>query len=147
MKVVLIKDVSGVGRRYEIKDVADGFGRNHLIKNGLAELATPSALKLAKKMWEQGSRDKEKLEASLIAKFKIVEGLTLSFKAKANNAGHLFAGIHKDEIILALKSHDISLATDHLLLDRPIKTLGEHHVDIRVGNSKSTKVRILIENE
>jgi len=146
MKVVLLKDVKGVGRAFELKNVADGYGRNFLIKNRLAEVATPAKEIWAKKKEEETHRDKKKAEEALVAKFKTVEGITLSFKSKATDTGSLFAGIHKDEIVSALAQHDIHLPPDFVVLEKPLKHVGEHQIELKAGE-QSTKVRVLISAE
>lgn len=146
MKVILLKDVRDVGRRYETKNVSDGYARNYLIKNGLADVATPAKEAWAKKKIEEGHLDKKRTEEALVAKFKMIEGLTLSFKEKATETGSLFAGIHKDEIVSALAKHDIHLPPELVILDKPLKHVGEHMVELRAGD-KSTKVRVLITAE
>lgn len=143
MKVVLLKDVRDVGRRYEIKNVSDGYGRNFLIKNGLAEIATAAKEAWAKKKVEEGHLDKKKSEELLVARFKTIEGITLAFKSKATETGSLFAGIHKDEIVEALAKHEINVPAEFVILEKPLKHTGEHQVELKAGE-KSTTVRVVI---
>ncbi len=146
MKVVLLKDVRDVGRRYEVKNVSDGHGRNFLIKNGFAVLATPAKEAWAKKQIEEGHLDKKKAEESLVSKFKMIEGITLSFKSKASESGSLFAGIHTDEIIAALAKHDVHISAEFLVMDKPLKHTGEHMIELKAGQ-KTTHVRVVIDAE
>lgn len=143
MKVILIKDVKGVGRKFDLKEVSDGYGRNFLLKNGLAEVATAAKEAWAKKKVEESHLDKKKAEELLYAKFKAIEGITLSFKSKATETGSLFAGIHKDEIVAALAKHEIHIPADFVVLDKPLKHVGEHQVELKAGD-KSTQVQVVI---
>ncbi|MFA6006844.1 MAG: 50S ribosomal protein L9 [Candidatus Paceibacterota bacterium] len=143
MKVVLLKDIKDVGRRFEIKNVSDGYGRNYLVKNGLAEVATPAKEAWAKKKVEEGHLDKKKAEELLLTKFKIIEGLTLTFKSRATETGSLFAGIHKDEIVTELAKHSILVPAEFVVLEKPLKHIGEHQVELKAGE-KTTHVRVVI---
>src|SRR4051812_43655114 len=98
MKIVLIKDVKGVGKKHDVKTVADGFALNSLIPQGGAVVATESVLKrveLAKKQ-EEGER---KVKEDLLAKnLKSIHDAVVEVSADANEKGHLFAGLHAAEI-------------------------------------------------
>lgn len=146
MKVLLIKDVKGVGRKFELKNVSDGYGRNFLIKNGLAELATPEREAWAKKKHAEAEKDKERSEAEIVAQLEKLGGVTLSFKAKAGETGSLFSAIHKEEVIEALKKHGFTIPLEFVHLDKPLKHTGEHTVEVRAG-SKSASVRVVIAAE
>ena len=82
MKVLFVKDLEGVGREGEIKEVSDGYGRNYLIPKGFAVLATPSEIKKfeEKKKAEERRREKERRKAEELA--RKIEGLLISLKLK-----------------------------------------------------------------
>ncbi|NOY35594.1 MAG: 50S ribosomal protein L9 [bacterium] len=129
MKIILTQDVSGLGRKYDVKDVSDGYARNFLIARGLAELATEKRIKAAeakKKQTEQLKEiDKDILEKNLTE----LEGIKVSVEEKANEKGHLFAGIHKEEISKILKEQKrLDIPADLIELEHPIKETGEHKI-------------------
>lgn len=134
MKVVLLKDVSKVGKRFEIKNVADGYARNFLIKRGLAK---PSNSKVEKEIEElkKNMSEKEALEVGLLQKMLgEIKSKTLTIKAKASEEGHLFAGIHSHEIVeLANKEWGTELESDWLILEHPIKILGKIKIPLTVS--------------
>ncbi|MEA1929427.1 MAG: 50S ribosomal protein L9 [Patescibacteria group bacterium] len=136
MKVILLQDVSKVGRRHEVKETADGFGRNYLIARGLAILANTKNLKKLDSM-KQHQGEADKVQQDLLD--KALAGLAdkaLDYSAKANDEGHLFAGIHQNDIVAALeKERGLKLSPEAIQLDEPIKTLGEHTIEIKTDQS------------
>ena len=146
MKVILLKDVKGVGRRYEVKDVSDGYGRNFLIMNKLAEIATQASEARAKKLTEAEGRDKSKQEEAIASQLAKVGSVTLAFKSKAGETGSLFAAIHVDELVKALAKHDLHIPAEYVMLDKPLKHVGEHEVKIEaLGTSATLRVTISAE--
>ena len=147
MKIILLKDVKKIGRKYEVKEVADGYALNSLIPSGVAVPATPNFLK--------GIEEKKKLEVILKQDFKKAFEYAISklpdgkvhITGKVNEKGHLFAGIHEDQIIAEFKKETgVILSKDHFNLEKPIKEVGEHSIEIKVDNEKY-KLNIVIKAE
>jgi len=134
MKVVLLQDIPKVGKKYEVKEVADGFGRNVLLKSGKVKLATAQTLKevevikknkVASQM--QSAREFENL-------IKILKDSVIQVKAKASKEGALFAGVHKLEICQAFKKQiGLELEEESIVLDKPIKKTGDFSIKITNG--------------
>lgn len=144
MKIILLHDVPKIGRKYDVKNVSDGHALNLLIPRGLAEAATPAALKRVEKLKAQDTAQKKVQEDLLLMNLKAVEGATLEVSLKANEKGHLFAGVHKAEIIARMKADKhIDLLPDFIILDKPIKEIGEHTVVIKAGD-KTAKLKLNI---
>ena len=139
MKIILLKDVPKVGRKYDIKDVADGFALNSLIPRGLAEMATAQAVKKVE-MQKSADATEKKIQGELLAKsLETIKSLTLTLKGKANEKGHLFAGITKEMLVSEIqKVARLSIDPDSLVLAKPIKEIGEHKVTIEVTNKTAT---------
>lgn len=148
MKVILLKGVQKVGKRLDIVDVSEGFAMNHLFPGKLAELATPGAITRVEKLRATEQAEKQVREDLLIKNLKSLEGITLVMAGKANDQGHLFAGIHKDQLIpeLHAKSH-IDIDPEYIILDKPLKEVGVHEVEVRVQDKKASfKVDIQAES-
>jgi len=133
MKIILIKDVRKIGRRYEIKEVADGYALNALIPYGLAVPATANYLKSIE---ERKKRDvilkKDFKKTFEYAVSKLPDG-KLHVSGKVNDKGHLFAGIHEGQIIEEFKKETgILLSPEHFNLEKPIKETGEHPIELKV---------------
>ena len=139
MKVILLTDVSKLGRKYEIKEVSNGYAANFLFPKKLAELASKSKLKEIKVLKKRHDDEKE-IQAELLAKnFESLEKATATVSAKANEQGHLFQGIHKDEIIDALKKvSNIDLHPDMVEIPKAIKAVGEFEIKVVVGDKEGS---------
>lgn len=146
MKVILLRDIPKLGRKYEVKTVSDGYGLNLLIPKGLAETASPSAEKKAEKMKLAEASHKKVQEDLLFKNLKSVDGVTLELTEKTNEKGHLFAGIHKEEIVAKMKEQkQIDLLPEFILLDRPIKEVGEHEIEVKVKD-KTAKLKVVVKS-
>lgn len=145
MKIILLKDVPKVGRRYDVKDVADGYARNFIIKNKLGEMATPKILAWVEREKSKIHAEKKLREDLLVKNLESLNGVTITLKEKANEQGHLFAGIHKPEIITAIKDATrLEVDADHLDMEKPIKTIGEHEIAVIVQGKKG-KFKVVVE--
>lgn len=136
MKIILLQDVAKVGRKNEVKDVNDGFARNFLLGKGKAILATPGNLARVLGL-KQGQIEQTKKTLSLIDQLFIKMGeSSLVIKAKTSDAGHLFAAIHAKEIAEAIRrNHQVELPTDLIILDKPLKEIGETKIALKSGDS------------
>ena len=138
MKVILMKDVPKVGKKFEVKSVADGFAINSLIPQQLAEVATPNALARLAKMKAESETEKKIQENLLLKDLSAIKGQTINILERANEKGHLFAQVHKAEIVKILKDNlQVGFLPENVLLDRPIKEVGKFQVAIAVGEKKA----------
>ncbi|MFA6554044.1 MAG: 50S ribosomal protein L9 [Candidatus Paceibacterota bacterium] len=144
MKIILLKDVAKLGRRFDTKEVSSGHALNLLIPQGLAIVATPEAVK--KNDVERAKAEGErKVHADLLVKnIKDLDGVTLTIVGKANEKGHLFAGIHKEAIVAELqKQTELQIDPSFIELDQPLKTVGEHMIKVN-GGGKSVTFKVVI---
>ena len=145
MKVILLKDVKKVGKKFDTIEVSPGFARNFLFAQKLAEVATTKSVEkfeLARSL----SAEKQKAEEAKIAKeLARIENTVITLQGKANEKGSLFAGIHAEELLpLVEKELGLKLAVEHIVMDKPIKELGEHEVKIRVQDKEAT-IKVVVE--
>ncbi len=146
MKVILLKGVQKLGSKLDIVNVSDGFAMNSLFPQKLAELATPAAMKRVEKLRTAEEAQKKVNEDLLIKNLKGLEGITIELTGKANEKGSLFAGIHKDELISAIKeASKIDVSSDYIVLDKPLKEVGEHKVTVKVQD-KSVQITVNIKS-
>lgn len=136
MKIILLKDVAKVGKKYDIKDISDGYAINLLIPKGIAVAATADAVRRVEieKLRDEGEK---KLHNELLLKnLKELDGVTINMTEKANDKGHLFAGVHKIEIIPAIQNQTrLQIDPEHIILEKPIKEVGVHQIQVKVGNT------------
>ncbi len=145
MKVILLKDIPKLGKRLEVKEVNDGYARNYLFPNKLAKDATASALKEIETMKETVAVEK-RVQTDLLRKnMKELAEVTLILVGKANDQGHLFSSIHAKDLVLGLKENaHVDLAEEFIVLDKPIKELGDYTIPVAVKDIKgSFALRVL----
>ena len=145
MKVILLKDVKGVGRKFEEKSVADGYADNFLIPRKLAVALTGQSASMVKALKEQGEMSKVKEGQKLSESLEKIAQKTITIKMNANEKGHLFSGLNADKLSKALKGEGIELRAEHIELDEPIKEIGTFSVPISVGNGAKTSFTLSVE--
>ena len=147
MKIILIKDIPKIGRKGDIKDVSEGYAINFAIPRKLALFATKENIKRVELMKETLEVSKKVQDSLLI---KIINDLSqkqISIKAKANEKGHLFAGITKEDIVSVIKSDlKVSIDPDFISLDKPIKEVGNYVIEIITPN-KAGKIKLEVFGE
>lgn len=133
MKVILLKDVKGQGKKGEVKEVSEGYANNFLLKQGLAAIATDSSMKImdTQKQAELKKKDKEKADAVAYAA-KLGE-LTLVIKGKAGEGGRLFGSITSKQIAEELeKQYKFIVDKRKMQLDDPIRVLCTTEIPIKL---------------
>lgn len=142
MKIILLKDISKIGKKGDIKDVSEGYAVNFAIPQKLALFATEENIKRAK--MEKAVKDAEfKILDDLISKnIETLSNATVSIKSKANEKGHLFAGISKTDLAKEIeKQTRIKIDPDWIDIEKPIREVGNHIINIK-ANGKSGKIKI-----
>ena len=144
MKIILLKDVRKVGKKYETKEVADGFALNMLIPHGEAIVASPENVKKITAIKEKDEMFKTIDEDILKKNLSAIKETVLEIHGKTNDKGHLFAGIHKEQIVIELKKQaHIDILPEFVLLEKPLKEVGEHDVEIEAHGQK-VKLKVVI---
>jgi len=139
MKIVLLKDIHGIGRKYDAVTVADGFALNNLIPKKQAEFATDAVILKYTKLKEAEGEQRRVKEEEVLTNLDAIVSKTYEITAKANEQGHLFASLHKDQIadLLNIDTHFVNM-------DKNIKEVGEHDVEIKVKDKTVTvKVNVI----
>src|SRR5512136_2825144 len=126
MKVLLIKDVYKLGRAGDVIKVADGYGRNFLLPQEMAILATPGAIKTSEKIRSMAAQKRVILNDEMSQVAKALDKVQLVFGARAGETGKLYGSITSQEVVDALqKKTGISIKRQQLDM-QPLRTLGEH---------------------
>jgi large subunit ribosomal protein L9 len=147
MKVLLIKDVYKLGRAGDIKKVADGYGRNFLLPQRLAVLATEGALKQVQKIKSQAeiSRNTQNNELSGVA--ELIKAVTLTFPAKAGDTGKLYGSITTQDIATALSEQIKTEIKRQQIGIQPIRALGEFTANVRLTMDLVPEFKIIVHRE
>ncbi|MDB5238811.1 MAG: rplI [Candidatus Parcubacteria bacterium] len=145
MKVILLKDIAKIGRKFDIKEISGGHAQNLLIPQGLAVAATPEAVKRVEIQKKKALGDKKVMEDIVAKNVNDLNGITLSVTGKANEKGNLFAGLHREAIAdELLKQTQLQIDPSFIQLEHPIKEVGTHAIEVKVGG-KSAKFNLIIE--
>ena len=146
MKVVLLRDVKGMGKKGEIKEVADGYAKNFLLKNGYVRIADSSALSENKiqKDAQAYHKQQEILEAKRVA--KQIEGQNILLKIKCGENGKTFGSVTAKEIADAFEKIGIKLDKKKIEIKEPIKAVGNYNILARIYPEITAKFVVTVEN-
>jgi len=143
MKVILLQDVPKIGKKFEIKNVSNGFALNFLLPKKLAELATTKTIEKISLQKENYEKEKQ-IEVGELKKTISQLNKTLEIEVKASKQGKLFAGLDKKEIVEIIeKKLGIKIDPNILQLEKPIKEVGEYSIDIKMGDEKGEIVLVV----
>lgn len=144
MKVILLKDVAKLGRKFEIKDVSDGYGRNVLISKGFALAATAENLGKVKQTRDNYNTALKNKKDTANKVLEEIGDLEIHLGGKASEEGHLFAAIHKSEIVRAVKEASGLMMEESWIGEKALKEVGEQLVPINIDGQKTT-LKIIVE--
>ncbi len=148
MQVLLMQNVPGIGNAGEVKKVADGYARNHLLPRKLAVIATGGAVKQAEAIRQAVVRREAKTRGEAEELAKLIEKVTLTFRAKAGEGDRLFGSITSGDIVDALaREKGITVDKRKIEMNSPLKELGNHPVAIRLHPEVSANVMVVVEKE
>ncbi len=147
MEVILTENVKGLGTIGEVVKVKPGYGRNYLVPQGLAVEASDSKLKELEHHKRQLARKAEKLSQEAADIKARIEAVSCSFVHKASEEGKLFGSVTSADIADALAEQSIDVDRRKILLDQPIKNLGEHEVDIKLNAGVNATIKVTVANE
>ena len=147
MKVMLIKDVYKLGLAGDVKRVADGYGRNFLIPQGLAVLATPGALKQVERIRGQAEIRRAAQNQELKGLADEIDGVVLTFAAKAGETGKLYGSITTQNVADALQEKTRYEVKRHQIDLQPIRNLGEFTANVRLTMDLVPEIKIIVHRE
>lgn len=147
MKVMLIKDVYKLGRAGDIKKVADGYGRNFLLPQGFAVLATAGALKQAEKVRKQAEIRRTEQNSELKGLADQIQGITVTFAAKAGETGKLYGSITTQDVATAITEQTRFEVKKQQVDMQPIRNLGEFTAYVRLTMDLVPDVKIIVHRE
>jgi len=154
MKIIILQDVKGIGKKHDIKDAADGYARNFLLPNKLAKIATPAALKELEILKSEEGKNEQEFNKRVQEILRQTSERALEFHLKTDPSPlpkgegprSVFGSVNKDAILKALR--DAGIVTKERVeieLAHPLKEFGEHKVAIRFRNGMSGEIKIIIQ--
>lgn len=147
MRVILLKDVENIGKKDEVKEVADGHARNFLIPKGLAKLATEKTVKLLEAQKEIAAEREEEGLKKIQELASKIDGLEIIIPVKLGEKEQLFEKITSQKIFEKLKELKISVKKNQVVLEEPIEELGEFPAKIKLEHNLEAEIRIIIVSE
>ena len=147
MKVILTEDIKSLGRQGEVKDVKNGFARNHLLPKKLAVKATPGNLKI----WEQKSKTIEaqqsKLEDEAQTLASRLEGTTVRIEVKVGEEDKIFGSVTSQNISDSLNEIGFDVPRKQIELDNPIKSTGTYDIEVKLHTNVSATIKVEVVSE
>lgn len=147
MLIILLQDIEKLGKKYDLKEVKDGYARNFLIAKGLAKKADKKTLlwmetqkELAVKKSEEDLKKNQELASA-------IDGQELLIPAKIGEKGQLFESIGSQKISEKIKELGFEIKKNQIKLESPIKELGEYPIKIKLEHNLETEIKVIITEE
>ena len=147
MKVLLLKDVYKLGRAGDVKRVADGFGRNFLLTQGLAVLATPGAMRQVEAIRTKATARRAELNQEMSSVAEVLKGAFVTFASRAGETGKLYGSVTNQMVCDEVnKKYNLKLDR-HLIEIQPIRNLGEFKAHVRLTVDLTPEIKIIVHRE
>ncbi len=147
MKILLIKDVYKLGRAGEVKKVADGYGRNYLLPQGLAVMATPGALKQVELIKARAAIQRAEVNKEMSGLAELLKGQYVTFGVKAGENGKLYGSISATNIAEELTKKIGATVDRHLVEVQPIRNLGRYSAHVRLTVDLIPEILVIVHRE
>ena len=145
MKVILQKDVKNLGKVGDLVNVSNGFARNYLFPRRLALEATEKRVNEFVHLKAVAEVKKKKAVSERQELIKKIQGVSLSIKASAGETDKLFGAVTNNDISNELEKHGFSIDRRDILLEEPIKMLGQHKATVRLGDGLEAELSVAVE--
>lgn len=147
MKVILLQDIENLGKKHEIKEVADGYARNFLLPNKLAQFADESSLRDLEEKKAVAAKEAEESLKVIQQQVAELEGQEIEIGAKISEENKLYAAISEQKIANLLKERGFDVLKSQVKLSEPIKTLGEYEAVIEYDHGLEAKIKLIVKEE
>jgi large subunit ribosomal protein L9 len=147
MKVLLLKDVFKLGRAGDVKRVADGYGRNFLLPQGLAVLATPGALRQVDMIRKKATAARAELNSEMASIAEVLKGAIIAFGGRAGDTGKLYGSVTTQMMVDEInRKYNLQLDR-HQIEAQPIRSLGESKIQVRLTVDLTPEVKVIVHRE
>ena len=145
MKVILLQDVKGKGKKGQMLEVSDGYARNFMLPKKLAIEATPDAINTMRMNDKAAAEKAAREKAAALELAKQLRAMTLVVKAKGGGAGRLFGAVTNAEVASALEKQGVKLDKRKIVISDPIKSVGTYTVTCKLGYEITAPLTVKIE--
>ena len=147
MKIILLEDVTNLGYKDDVVEVKNGYGRNYLIPQGKAVIASPSALKVLAENQKQRAHKLAKIKADAEDLAKQLEGVKLTIGAKTSSTGTIFGSVNAIQIAEALQKLGFNIDRKIIVLKNPVKEVGEYVATVNLHKDISVEIPFEVVSE
>ena len=148
MRVILLQEIRGIGKKYEIKDVAEGFGTHYLLPRKLVEPATPGNLARLREAKSRLEHEDAETVKRLTALRDTLATVRLEFPVRTDDTGAVYGSVTKEAILKAMRDHDwLGPERVEMQLEHPLKTLGEHRVPIDLKHDLQAVLTVMLRRQ
>lgn len=147
MKVILIQDVEKLGKKYDVREVANGFARNFLFPKNLAKPATASALKILEAEKAAAEAEAEEDLKKVEETVAMLDGQEIEIPTKIGEDGKLYGAITPQKIVSTLKEKGFLITKKQVKLGEPIKEMGEYDISLEFAHGLEAKIKIIVIEE
>lgn len=147
MLVILLENINKIGKMGEVKKVNDGYANNFLFPKNLAKIATPDLIKKAEVQKAKEIKAEQDKEKSIKDAARQMEGKRFIVKVKAGDEGQLFEGVNSKKIIEKIIQNGFEIEEKQLLIEKPIKELGEFKLKVKFNSKLESTIIVVIEKE
>jgi large subunit ribosomal protein L9 len=147
MRVILLKDVEKIGKKFEVKEVKDGYARNFLIPQGLAKLATEEAIKWLETQKEIEEKKAEEDLKKIQEIASAIDDQEIIIQVKIGDQDQLFESINSQKLSEKLKEAGFNVKKSQIELSEPIKELGEFPVKIKFEHNLEAEIKVIVTKE
>ncbi|SHN30385.1 large subunit ribosomal protein L9 [Cyclobacterium lianum] len=144
MEVILKTDIKGLGYKNDLVDVKPGYGRNYLIPQGFAVLATSSNKKILDENIKQAAHKAEKIKTEAQGVAEKLENITLEIKAKIGDSGKIFGKVTTLQLSDALAEKGIDIDRKKISINQPVSTAGEYEAEVDLHREVKTNVKFQV---
>ena len=147
MKVILLQDIENLGKKYEVKEVKNGYARNFLIPQGLVKIATKENLEWFKAQKEVEAQKAEGELKKVQSLASTIDGQEIIIQVKVGEESQLFESITVQKILDELKKLNFEIKKSQIELEQPIKELGEFPVKIKLEHNLEPEIKVIVVEE
>jgi len=147
MKIILLRDIPTLGKKFEIKNVKPGYARNFLFPKGFAIPATEKNLRWREKEVQLRKEKEEQETKELQRKAEEIKNIKIEIPVKVGLKGTLFEKITESKIVEKLKEKGLEIKRENIKLKEPIKKIGEYTVPVELRKGIKTEIKIIVKKE
>ncbi len=147
MKIILKEDIPALGYKDDVVEVKDGYGRNYLIPQGKAVIASPSALKVLAENQKQRAHKLAKIKADAEALAAALEGISLTIGAKTSSTGTIFGSVNSIQIAEALEKLGHNVDRKIIVIKEPVKEVGKYTATLKLHKDVSVEIPFEVVSE